>query len=85
MNAPLRMHRLHGTFQLDMTKAHGSALPAYQTVENGVTKQGSSDRDYERGSSAHLGLRQAGSSPRRARQSGRPQSHHDRSTNSGFA
>ncbi|KIW09264.1 uncharacterized protein PV09_00187 [Verruconis gallopava] len=55
-NAPLREHSLYGTFQLDMTKAHGTKLPALGIKENGVTFQGTASRDHDFGSPAHAAL-----------------------------
>jgi hypothetical protein len=55
-DAPLRMHSLHGTFQLDMTKAQGIKLPALGTKEVGVAFQGRATRDREVGSPAHAAI-----------------------------
>ena len=52
-DAPLRMHSLHGGFQLDMTQAHGNALPAFATTQRAVARQGGSSRDSERSSTGH--------------------------------
>jgi protein-S-isoprenylcysteine O-methyltransferase Ste14 len=54
------MHSLHGTFQLDMTQAHGIKLPALGTKEVGVAFQGKSTRDREVGSPAHALLMSVG-------------------------
>jgi hypothetical protein len=52
--ASLKMHSRHGRFALDMTKAHGTSLPAFATTQNGVAQQGGVARsDEERGSTAH--------------------------------
>jgi hypothetical protein len=53
-DAPLKMHSRHGRFALDMTKAHGTALPAFATTQNAVAQQGGAARsDEERGSTGH--------------------------------
>lgn len=52
-DAPMRMHSLHGTFQLDMTQAYGTKLPSLGLKEVGVTAQGSSTLDRDIGSPAH--------------------------------
>lgn len=53
-NAALKMHSRHGRFALDMTRAHGTALPAFATTENAVASQGGAARsDEERGSTGH--------------------------------
>jgi len=51
--AALRIHGLHGGFQLDMTQAHGTALPAFATAQRAVTRQGGSSRDNDRSSTGH--------------------------------
>ena len=53
---PLRQHNVHGTFQLDMTQAHGTGLPPLGTTEVGVANQGSLSMDREMSSPVHAFL-----------------------------
>jgi hypothetical protein len=55
-DAPLRFRSFHGTFQLDMTQAHGIKLPALGTKEVGVAFQGKASRDHEFKSPAHAAI-----------------------------